>query len=119
MQCVCVCDAVHLYMYVHAHEIYNGSYKFSPKYISLACNLTNVVPKVSCISPILDILSLSLPHYRASVDRSLPVGGAAAASEQLQPVYETKSLVAEQAKKMEVIMTQLKVRCTVMVVNFQ
>ena len=44
------------------------------------------------------------------MDRSLPVGGAAAASEQLQPVYETKALVAEQSKKIEVIATQLKVR---------
>ena len=55
-------------------------------------------------------LSTTPLHSRASVDRSLPVGGVAAASEQLQPVYETKALVAEQAKKMEVIMTQLRVR---------
>ena len=50
-----------------------------------------------------------LSPFRASVDRSLPVGGAAAASEQLQPVYETKALVAEQSKKIEVIANQLKV----------
>lgn len=49
-----------------------------------------------------------LADLKASVDRSLPVGGAAAASEQLQPVYETKALVAEQSKKMEALMTQLK-----------
>ena len=57
----------------------------------------------------------SLP--RASFDRSVPVGGQAAASEQMQPVYETKALVAEQDKKLEIIMLQLKVHCMIVILG--
>ena len=44
------------------------------------------------------------------MDRQVPEGGKATASEQLQPIYETKSLVFQQSKQLEAIYTQMKVK---------
>lgn len=47
---------------------------------------------------------------RAAMDRQVPEGGKAAASEQLQPIYETKNLVSQQGKQLEAIYMQMQVR---------
>ncbi len=44
------------------------------------------------------------------MDRTVPEGGKATLSEQLQPVYETKAMVSAQAQSIESVLTELKVR---------
>ena len=44
------------------------------------------------------------------MDRTVPEGGKATVSEQLQPVYETKTLVAQQTQSINAILAQMKVR---------
>ena len=48
-------------------------------------------------------------HYRAAMDRSVPEGGKASTSEQLQPVYEIKNMVGQQQVQMEAITKQIQV----------
>ena len=48
---------------------------------------------------------------RAVLDRSVPQGAPVAASEQLQPVYETKTMVQQNGQLLQAIEKHLKVRC--------
>ncbi|XP_064388414.1 protein ERGIC-53-like [Halichondria panicea] len=49
-----------------------------------------------------------LADLRAAMDRTVPEGGKATLSEQLQPVYETKAMVSAQAQSIESVLTELK-----------
>ena len=52
----------------------------------------------------------SQPHTcRSAMDRSVPQGAPAAASEQLQPVYETKTMVQQNTEQLKAIEKHLKV----------
>lgn len=44
------------------------------------------------------------------MDRSVPAGGKATASEQMQPLYELKNLVSQQSKQLEEFSLHLQVR---------
>ena len=44
------------------------------------------------------------------MDRSVPEGGRAAASEQMQPLYEVKNMVGQQGQELQAISQQLQVR---------
>ncbi len=56
------------------------------------------------------LLHTTLSLCRAAMDRTVPEGGKATFSEQMQPVYETKAMVSAQTQNIESVLTELKVR---------
>ena len=58
------------------------------------------------------LCNLFATTFRAAMDRSVPEGGKAATSEQLQPIYEIKNEVGQQKMVLDAIAKHMQVKAS-------